>query len=131
MAVAIIAIVTVVLLGRRVEIIRDTTRARDQRLAWALLAHKMAEIELDQEIFLGDGGGNSGDFQDLGSEYAGFEFRWEASKMDVPSNDPMVKTEKPRTTFRIRLFVKKVEEEGDLATIEAEFPVQERKEAGP
>ncbi len=127
LAVAILAIVTVTLLWRRVEIIRDTAHARDQRMAWSLLAQEMAKIELDPEIFLSDTGAERGDFKDLGPEYAGFEYRWEMSKVDVPTNDPTSKTEQPKKIFLVTLSIRKIDEEGDLATMQAMFPIPSTK----
>lgn len=126
-AIAILAIVTVVLLGRRVEIIRDTGRARDQRLAYALLAQKMAEIEMDQESFLSEASAGRGDFRDTGTEYANFECHWTISKQDVPTNDPAVKSEQPKKIFHVKLAVKKVDEEEDLVAMEAMFSVPAKK----
>lgn len=111
------------LLGRRVEILRDTQVAKDQRLAWALAAQKMSDIELDPYLFLGESGSSSGDFADAGNEYREFTWRYDASKEDVPTND--TRDDPPKKIFRVRLYIQKAGTEGDLVTLEAMFPVQE------
>jgi len=125
-ALAIIATVIVVLLGRRVEILEQTGRARDQRLAWALAAQKMADVELDPYLFQGEGGGKSGDFRELGDEYAGFVWEWDAAKEEVASNDPTKRDEKAKQIFRVKLVVKKEGEKSDLVSLEAMFPIQKK-----
>jgi prepilin-type N-terminal cleavage/methylation domain-containing protein len=122
-SIAIIAVVTVVLLGRRVEILRDTQRAKDQRLAWALAAQKMTDIELDPYLFRGESDSRSGDFSEAGTEYAGFLWRYDAAKEDVPTNE--TRQDPPKQIFRVRLSIQKAGEEGDLVTLEAMYPIQE------
>lgn len=122
-SIAIIAVVTVVLLGRRVEILRDTSHAKDQRLAWALAAQKMSEIELDPYLFQGESSSSSGDFADAGPEYRDFTWRYDAAKEDVPTNE--TRQDQPKKIFRVRLFIQKAGEEGDLIVLEGMFPIQE------
>jgi prepilin-type N-terminal cleavage/methylation domain-containing protein len=128
MALAILAIVTVVLLGRRVEIVRDTAEAKERRLAWALAAQLMTEIETSTSL-QGEGGSFSGDFMDLGKEkdskewqdqYGRFLYRWEAVKEDVPTNDS--KETLPKKIFRVKVAIS-TESIEDLVTLEGMFPV--------
>ena len=105
-ALAIIALVSVVLLGQRVEIVREAGRTRDMRTAWALAAQKMGELELDTTLFQGEGGGSSGDFHEYGEDYGLFLYEWEVRKEEVPTNDPNNPQEQPRVLFRMKLTVK-------------------------
>jgi type II secretion system protein I len=128
-ALAIIALTAAVLLDQRVEVVRDAGRARDARAAWVLASQKMAELELDKAIWVGQGGSASGDFGDRGSDYA--EFTWESlvTRRPVPTNDPLKPEQKPKEIFHLALRVSAPGLE-EPAVLEALFPVDPPKPAG-
>ncbi|MBI2932516.1 MAG: prepilin-type N-terminal cleavage/methylation domain-containing protein [Planctomycetes bacterium] len=128
-ALAILGLVAVVLLNQRVEVVRDAAKTRDQRLAWSLAAWKMGEIERETEIFMGEDSADSGTFEDYAPEYQGFVWEYEATREEVPTNDPENPDEKPKEIFIVKL---KVRREGGEALIELQgmFPVGQTADIG-
>ena len=104
-ALAILAITAMALMGRRTQIVRDAVTTRDARMVWVLAAQKMAELELDEDLWAGDGGSQYGDFYDLGPEYGDFSWEYEATLIEVPTNDPDNPQEKPKEIFHLVLTV--------------------------
>ncbi len=123
-ALAIIALVAVVLLDKRVEVVRDAAKTRDQRMAWTLAAWKMGEIERDERLFGTSGEVNAGTFEDLSPEYMDFGWDYDARREEVPTNDPADAEEKPKEIFRVVLKVRRGDE-ATLVEIHGMFPVVE------
>ena len=104
-ALSILAITAVALMGRRTQIVQDAITTRDARMVWILAAQKMAELELDTDLWKGEGGSSRGDFFDLGPEYGDFSWEYEAVIIEVPTNDPENDEEKPKEIFHLILTV--------------------------
>src|SRR5258705_7415429 len=84
-AVLIIAVVAMVLLYRRIDIVRDAAKIRDERVGWTLAAFKMGELSMNPaDIRPSDSGDFSRDLPDQG------EYRWtyEAIRAPVPLDEP-------------------------------------------
>jgi prepilin-type N-terminal cleavage/methylation domain-containing protein len=131
-ALAIIALTAAVLLDRRVEIVRDAGRSRDVKTAWVLAAQKLAELELDKTLWLGEGSQSSGDFGEVDSAYAAWTWEYVAERIPVETVDPvdLKPGQKPKEIFRVGL---KVEGPGlgEPVMLEAMFPVQEPPAPSP
>ncbi len=123
-ALAIVAVVTVLLLERRVGIVEEAIQSRDIRTIWALAGEKMAALELDPDLWKGDGSSSSGDFGELDAAYERFVWEYVIEKHEVPTNDPSNLNEKPKEIYRLTL---KVDGQGLTSPIvlEAEMPLQE------
>lgn len=130
MALAVFAVAAAILLPRPRIYLAETGRARDQRIAWTLAAQKMAEIELDAEIFEGQGGGSSGDFGEEG--HPGFLYEWSADRVEVDTVAEGDLESEPKEIFHVRLAVRRSDEteEGGLLTLEAMFPASGDGEGG-
>ena len=122
-ALAILAVVTVLLLGKRTDIVRDAAQTRDMRTAWTLAAQKIGELELDPTVFSEEGGGSSGDFHEYGEEYQDFRYDYDVRKEEVPTNDPKDTTQKPATLFRLTLTVRTPGSEEEPIVLEGLYPV--------
>jgi len=129
-ALVIIALAAVVLLGQRVDIVREATRARDLRTVWLLAAQKLADLELDRTIWAGTGGGSAGDFGELDAAYAGFTWEYQALRMPVETREMPEPGVKPREIFRLTLLVNGPGFEQPVV-LEALFPVAEAPQAPP
>jgi type II secretion system protein I len=130
-ALAIIGLVAIVLLDRRVECVRAAQKIRDQRLAWTLAAWKMSAIELDDELFRGDrDSSDAGKFQDYAEDYAGYAWEYDAKREEIKTNDEKDPEDKPRTVYRVTLRVRRGEEPEPLIALEGVFAVREKKEEG-
>ena len=129
LALAIIAIAVVVLLDQRLGAVRDAVRVRESRMAWALAAQKMAELELDKTIWLGQGQQSNGDFGEVDPDYGSITWEYVAAKEQVSTNDPMKLDEKPSEIFRLSVTVGSPGLEEPI-TLEGFFPVQQPKQ-GP
>lgn len=123
-ALAIVAVVTVLLLERRVGIVEEAIQSRDLRTIWALAGEKMAALELDPDLWKGDGSSSSGDFSELDPAYERFVWEYVIEKHEVPTNDPNNLNEKPKEIYRLTF---KVDGAGLSSPIvlEAEMPLQE------
>ncbi len=121
-ALVIVALAAVVLLGQRVDVVRETARARDVRTVWTLAAQKMADLELDRAIWIGTGGGSSGDFAELDAAWAGFTWEYQAQRIPVELREIPEPGEKPREIFRLTLAVRGPEF-AEPIVLEALFPV--------
>lgn len=126
-ALAILGLVAVVLLDRRIEVVRDAGHTRDQRLSWTLAAWKMGEIERDTKLFEGNGESDSGGFEELSADYAGFAWEYEAKREEVKTNDPENPEEKPKEVMRVRLKVRRGDEES-LVELDAMFAIAQPQE---
>lgn len=127
-ALAIVALTSMVLLDRRVEVVRDAGRSRDLRTSWMLASQKMAELELDDSLWAGPGGQSHGDFADLDPEYRRFQWEYliQRQPIDCSESDaePGVGLVQPRELMKLTLAVRA---EGEPVLIEAQFPVFEAR----
>ncbi len=121
-ALAIIGLVAVLLLAKRVDVVKDAGKTRDERLAWVLAAWKMGEIERDPAVFQGGGISGSGDFNDLAPEYAEYYWETEPVREKVATNDPEIPDELPKEIWRVKLRVRRGNEP-PILEIESMFPV--------
>ncbi len=131
-ALAIVALTSVVLLDRRVEVVRDAGRSRDLRTSWMLASQKLAELELDDSLWTGPGGQSHGDFSDLDPEYRRFQWEYliqrqpvDCSESDAEASVGLVQ---PRELMKLSLVVRA---EGEPVLIEAQFPVFEAAAQAP
>jgi len=115
-AIVIIAVVAMVLLYRRVDIVRDAGKVRDERVAWMLAAWKMGELSSDPAGILASA---TGDFADSQPDHAGFLWSYTSEREEVPIDDSP--DHKPVEILRVRLTILTPEEE-ELQSLEAMFP---------
>jgi len=123
-AMAIIGITAVVLLDQRIVIVKNAARSRDKRTAWVLAAQKLAELELDKSLWVGQGSSNLGDFSDVDPEYGAFAWEYQIIREEIQTGEPdEVKKDdaKKRELFRLTLQVRSPGLE-DPILLEAEFP---------
>ena len=129
-ALVIIALAAVVLLGQRVDIVREASRARDLRTVWALAAQKLADLELDRTIWAGTGTSASGDFGEIDAAFAGFAWESRAERVQVPLREFPEPGDKPAEIFRLSLMI-----HGpglaEPVVLEALFPVADLQPALP
>ncbi|HEX7896416.1 MAG TPA: prepilin-type N-terminal cleavage/methylation domain-containing protein [Planctomycetota bacterium] len=125
LALAILAMAVVVVLDQRVDVVREAGSARDARTMWMLASRKIAELELDRELWLGTGGTAAGNFGDLDAEYAPFTWEYVAAKEMVEAQDPALLKpgDKPKEIFRLVLAISMPGLEKPLV-VEAMLPVQ-------
>ena len=123
-AILIVATVAIVLIYRRIDVVQDAARVRDQRVAWTLAALKLGDLSRDPEKILDS---DSGDFSE-GGESALENFRWtyEATWDPVPLDGAA--EAKPRAVRRVRLVILGPEE-AELQTLEAMFQDTREEEA--
>ncbi|HTF57601.1 MAG TPA: type II secretion system protein [Planctomycetota bacterium] len=115
-AILIIAVVAMVLLYRRIDIVRDAAKIRDERVGWTLAALKMGELSMNPaDIRPSDSGDFSLDLPDQG------EYRWtyEAIREPVPLDEP--EGEAAHEVLRVTLKILDPENT-ELQTLEAIFP---------
>src|SRR5688572_22859435 len=126
LALAILAMAVVVVLDQRVDVVREAGMARDARTMWMLASRKMAELEIDPQLWKGTGGSANGDFGELDAEYAPFTWEYVAARETVETKDPdqLKPGEKPKEIFRLVLAVGAPGHERPLV-VEAMLPVQE------
>lgn len=131
-ALAIVALTSVVLLDRRVEVVRDAGRSRDLRTGWMLASQKIAELELDDSLWAGPGGQSHGDFADLDPEYRRFQWEYLIQREPIDCSEPGAEAGaglvKPRELMKLTLVVRA---EGEPIVIEAQFPVFEARPPTP
>ena len=104
-ALGIVALAIVPLLIKNGENIQSADDTRTARHAWVLLAQKMAELEIDDTIFVDDGGTDAGDFGELDPIYEGYGWEYEITLDDVPTNDAENPEEEPTQIYRLVLTV--------------------------
>ncbi len=125
-ALAIIALVAVVLLDQRLEIVREAGRSRDLKTAWTLAADKMAELEMDKTLWTGAGAQVSGDFGQKDPASAGYTWDYTIARETVAVGEPGEAEEKPRELLRLTLQVAGPALEEPIR-VEGLFPIQEVK----
>ncbi len=108
-ALAIIGLVAVVLLDRRVKAVQDAQKIKDQRLGWTLAAWKMSDLELDDELLKTEAAAvaDAGTFEDYADEYASYTWEYEAKREEVKAYEETEVVEKPREVLRVTLRVKR------------------------
>jgi len=126
-AMAIIGVTAVVLLEQRLEVVRDAARARDMRTAWVLISQKMAELELDKNLWQGQGNQSNGDFAEVDPDYAHFQWDYQIVRMPIDISDPNDPSsdKKPRELLRLTLALRAAGLEEPIV-LEAEFPIQDK-----
>ncbi len=125
-ALAIVALASVLLLSQRVDLVREASRSRDVRTAWILAAQKVAELELDPRLWVGDGGQGGGDFGELDPEFQPFTWEFLVVREEVPTNDPQNPDDKPKEIFRLTLAVNGPSLEEPIR-LEAYFPIEQAR----
>src|SRR5688572_4771621 len=63
-ALAVVAVVTLVILDQRVRAVQDAQKIKDQRLGWTLAAWKMSALELDDALLGGQDKNDAGTFEE-------------------------------------------------------------------
>jgi prepilin-type N-terminal cleavage/methylation domain-containing protein len=123
-ALAIIGVTAVVLLNQRLEVVRDAGRARDLRTVWVLASQKLAELELDKSLWLGQGSQSNGDFREVDADYRDFYWEYQIVRIPIDLSDPkdLKSDKKPRELLRLTLGVKAPAIEEPFV-LEAEFPI--------
>lgn len=124
MALVILASTAVVLLGRRVEVVRDAARSKDQRALYVLASQKMAELELDPALRAGPGGSSHGDFAEVDPEYAGYTWEYSMVRERIDLLEPgelLDPAKKPKELFRLTLALSSPNLEEPLV-VEAYLP---------
>ena len=104
-ALAILATVIVVLLERRSTVVRDAARSRDIRTAWMLAAQKLGELELDPELWVGEGGTSNGTFDDVDEMYGEYVWEYEAYREEINTSESWETAPTLREIFRLRVQV--------------------------
>ena len=125
-AILIVATVMIVLIHRRLDVVQDAAKIRDQRVAWTLAALKLGDMARDPAAILDS---DSGDFAEEAPDLENFSWSYQASWDPVPLEGAA--QEKARYVRRVRLVVVD-SEEGELQSIEAMFQdTREGQEAPP
>lgn len=132
LAMAILGLTAVVLLQKRVEIVRDAARAKDLRTIWVLASQKMAELELNHDLWSGAGFQSNGDFGDVAPEYGAITWEYQIVPEPIDLSDPKdpKSDQKPRTLLRLTLALRSSGIEEPLV-LEAEFPVYQPPPPAP
>jgi len=116
-AIVILAVVAMVLLYRRVDIVRDAGKIRDERLAWTLAAYKLGDLSSNPSAILPSA---TGDFSDSQPDQAGFLWAYTSEREEIPIDD--AQDQEPVEILRVRLTILSPDEE-ELQSLEAMFPV--------
>jgi len=114
-AILIVAVVSMVLLYRRIDVVRDAARVRDERIAWTLAALKMGDLSRDPSTIQNS---DSGDFSADSPDQDGFRWSYESVLEPVPLDEGPELT--PRTVRRVKLKILDPEDV-ELQTLEAMF----------
>jgi hypothetical protein len=125
-ALAIVGLVAVVLLVKRVDVVQDAAKTRDHRLAWTLAAWKMGEIERDKALFEGSAWSDSGDCSELSPEYAAYLWEYQMDREKVATNDPDNPDEQPKEIWLLKLKILRPDQP-PLVEMHAMFPVPAAK----
>lgn len=117
-AILIVAVVAMVLLNRRIEVVKDAARIRDERVAWTLLAFKMGDLSRDPAAIAPS---DSGDFSTDSPDQAAFRWSYESQREPVPLDESP--DQKAREVLRVRLKIFDPEDV-ELQALEAMFSVE-------
>ena len=104
-ALGILAAVIVVLLERRTVVVRDAARSRDLRTAWFLAAQKLGELELDPDLWVGEGGASNGTFDEVDDMYGEYVWEFEAYREQINTSESWETAPTLREIFRLRVQV--------------------------
>ena len=115
-AVLIVAVVAIVLIHRRIEVVQDAARIRDERVAWTLAALKMGDLSRDPAAIMDK---DSGDFAKDAPDQGEFRWSYESTLEPIPLDEGP--DEKPRALRRVKLKILDPED-AELQSIEALFP---------
>jgi type II secretion system protein I len=115
-AVLIVAVVAIVLIHRRIEVVQDAARIRDERVAWTLAALKMGDLSRDPAAIMDQ---DSGDFATDAPDQGEFRWSYESQLEPIPLDEAA--DEKPRALRRVKLKILDPED-AELQSIEAMFP---------
>ena len=115
-AILIIAVVALVLLYRRIDVVRDAGRLRDERVAWTLAALKLGDLSRDPAALRE---ADQGDFSEDAPDQARFQWSYETQKEIIPLDE--TPGQNPRSVRRVRLKIFD-SEEALLQEVEAMFP---------
>ena len=118
-AVLIVAVVAIVLINRRIEVVQDAARLRDERVAWTLAALKMGDLSRDPAAIMDS---DSGDFSKDAPDQANFRWSYESHLEPIPLDEGPDET--PRSLRRVKLKILDPEDV-ELQTLEALFPPTE------
>src|SRR6185503_19791692 len=114
-AILIVAVVAMVLLYRRIDVVQDAARVRDERVAWTLAALKLGHLSRDPPVILDS---DSGEFSVDSPDQGGFRWSYESVLEPVPLDEGPEQT--PRTVRRVKLKILDAEDV-ELQTLEAMF----------
>jgi prepilin-type N-terminal cleavage/methylation domain-containing protein len=126
-AIMIVAAVSIVLIYRRIDVVRDAAQVRNERVAWTLAALKLGDLSLDPSSILESDGGN---FEEDAPDYSEFQWSYESQLEPVAIDDAPVPDEAPRMLRRVTLKIFDAEDV-ELQSIEAMFPVAAQAEENP
>jgi hypothetical protein len=132
-ALALLALTAGILLEQRVGVVQDAARVKEVRILWTLAAQKMADLELDKTMWLGQGQDSQGDFGDISPAYASYTWAYHAAREPVETfdpTDPANQSQKPKEIFRLSLAVVSPGLPEPFV-VEALLPVQEPKTPQP
>ena len=115
-AILIIAVVAMVLLHRRIDVVRDAARVRDERVAWTLAALKMGDLSRDPSMIVSS---DTGDFSQESPDQADFRWSYESQREAIPLDEPQGQA--AREILRVRLKILDPDDI-ELQMIEAMFP---------
>ena|SRR5688572_3877046 len=114
-AILIVAVVSMVLLYRRIDVVRDAARVRDERVAWTLAALKMGDLSRDPAAIMDS---DSGDFATDSPDQAGFRWSYESELEAVPLGEAAGEATRSVRRVRLKIFDP---EDVELQTLEAMF----------
>jgi prepilin-type N-terminal cleavage/methylation domain-containing protein len=131
-ALAIIGVTAVVLLDQRLEVVRSAARARDLRTAWILTSQKMAELELDHTLWMGQQSQSNGDFSEIDSSFSAFYWEYQIVREPIDLSDPNEpkSDKKPKELLRLTLSVRAPGLEEPIV-LEAQFPIRDKPPTPP
>ena len=104
-ALGILATVIVVLLERRSTVVRDAAHSRDVRTAWMLAAQLMGDLELDPDLWVGEGGTSNGTFGEVDPMYGSYEWEYQAHREEINTAETWETAPSLREIFRLRVQV--------------------------
>ena len=114
-AIMIVAVVAMVLLYRRIDVVRDAGRIRDERIAWTLAALKMGDLSRDPTIIADS---DSGDFATDSPDQAGFKWSYESTVEPVQLDEAPGQAARSVRRVRLKIFDT---ENAEIQSLEAMF----------
>src|SRR5262245_26332782 len=126
-AIMIVAVVSIVLIYRRIDVVRDAAHVRNERIAWTLAALKLGDLSRDPSSIQDS---DSGDFEEDAPDYAEFRWSYESQLEPVVMDATPVPDQAPPTLRRVTLKVFD-SDDLELQSIEAMFPSVAAPEENP